>query len=87
MKNGRMNDMYKQLEEAINKCNSLSQIIIEERKVHKEEIKKLNEDFKEERKEMNSKVQILEQSSEEKDKLIEKLLNEIDNTCIMIYWN
>ncbi len=78
MKNGRMNDMYKQLEEAINKCNSLSQIIIEERKVHKEEIKKLNEDFKEERKEMNSKVQILEQSSEEKDKLIEKLLNEID---------
>ena len=31
MKNGRMNDMYKQLEEAINKCNSLSQIIIEER--------------------------------------------------------
>lgn len=78
MKNGRMNDMYKQLEEAINKFNSLSQIIIEEKKAHKKEIKKLTEEFKKERNEMNSKIQILEKLSEEKDKLIEKILNEID---------
>lgn len=78
MANGRINDMFKQLEEVMNKCDSLSQEIKNERIAHKKEIKKIKDEFKIERNQLKSEISSLKQTIKEKDKKIEKLTNEVD---------
>lgn len=62
---GQLNDMFKQLEEYMKKCDSLSQKITEIDREHKKEIKKLN-----------AQIKHLEKDNVEKDKQIIKLTDE-----------
>lgn len=75
---GQMNDMFKQLEECMKKCDSLSQDIKVIKKEHKQEIKKLKNNFKKEKVQLNSQIATLNKIIVQKDKKIEKLENEVD---------
>lgn len=75
---GQMNDMYKQLQEVMKKCDSLSQDMKVVKKEHKKEIKKMKEEFAKERNSLNSEIKRLNNVIVEKDKEIKKLNNEVD---------
>lgn len=75
---GQMNDMYKQLQEVMKKCDSLSQDIKVVKKEHKKEIKQLKENFAKERNAFNCEIKRLNNVIVEKDKEIKKLNNEVD---------
>lgn len=75
---GQMNDIFKQLEECIKKCDSLSQDIKVIKKGHKQEIKKINNNFKKEKVQLNSQIASLNKIIVQKDGKIEKLENEVD---------
>lgn len=78
MANGRINDMYKQLEEVMKKCDSLSQEIKDIKKDHKKEIHQLKNEFSKERKNLNEEIKILNKVIKQKNEKIDKLENEID---------
>lgn len=75
---GQMNDIFKQLEECMKKCDSLSQDIKVIKKEHKQEIKKINNNFKKEKVQLNSQIASLNKIIVQKDGKIEKLENEVD---------
>lgn len=81
---GQMTDMYKQLEEVMKKCDSLSQDIKEIKVAHKKEIKKIKEEHKKEVNELNNKIKILENENEklrnENDRLKKIVNNDSDNS-------
>ena len=75
---GQMNDMFKQLQDVMNKCDSLSSDIKTLKIEHKKEIKNLKKDFKIKEDMFNQEVVSLKKTIVEKDKQIEKLENEVD---------
>lgn len=66
---GQTNDMFKQMEELFLKIDSLNEEIATLKKQHKQEIKKIRNDYEKTIKNLNEKLS-------EKDKQIEKLTNE-----------
>ena len=72
---GYMSDIYKQLEECIKKCDSLSHEI---KTVKKDTEKKYKKQIKDLKAEYNDKISKLETEIKIKDKKIEKLENEVD---------
>ena len=72
---GYMSDIYKQLEECIKKCDSLSHEI---KTVKKDTEKKYKKQIKDLKAEYNDKILKLEAEIKIKDKKIEKLENELD---------
>ena len=75
---GYMNDIYKQLEECMKKCDSLSQEIKDTKKAHKKEIKQLKNEFSKEKENLNKEIKNLNNVINQKEKTINKLENEVD---------
>lgn len=75
---GQMTDMFKQLEEVMNKCDSLSHELKEVKKEHKKEIKNLKKDFKREKDELNEQIDKLEKKVDKLERENEKLRNDND---------
>lgn len=72
------NKLFQQLEDVMNKCDSLSLKLNSIEKEHKQQIKKLKKEFQIEKDALNQEISSLKKSVTEKDKQIEKLNNEVD---------
>lgn len=78
MKKGYTTDFFKQFEELNYKLDSLLEENKKTKSEHKKEIRGITKDFKAEISSLNDTIKNLINSNTEKDKEIEKLLNEID---------
>ena len=73
---GYISDLYKQLEEVINKCDNLSRQAKDLEKKHKLEIAKLKEEHKKEISTLKNEVKTLKKENEKLKKENEKLKKE-----------
>lgn len=75
---GQINDMFKQLQELMNKCDSLSSEMKILKIEHKKEIKQLKKEFKRKENKLNQEIVSLKKTVTEKDEKIDILTNEVD---------
>ena len=78
MSKGQLNDMFKQLEEVMKKCDYLSNKIKENEIEYKKEIKKMNEKHAKVVSNLKNEICILKIQINEKDEKISKLTSEVD---------